>query len=191
MNSAIQLSELTSRDKLSRLVTDFRNEVTDGNMNPLQAAAILKALEDFTKQLRADILIRDCVKQELDRYPEKVVHFNGITFTKKTVGTKYDYSGCNDEVLVDLRYKADIANNAVKSREDFLKAIPAGGIDSFNPETGETFKLYPPVKISEDGYAVSLSERPVNTIQQQRNERFADLYCDAMGNCFTDAGPGL
>jgi hypothetical protein len=29
------------------------------------------------------------------------------------------------------------------------------------------------------------------TIQQQQTERFADLYCDASGNCFTDAGPGL
>lgn len=32
---------------------------------------------------------------------------------------------------------------------------------------------------------------PVKTIQQQQNERFADLYCDASGNCFTDADPGL
>jgi hypothetical protein len=29
------------------------------------------------------------------------------------------------------------------------------------------------------------------SIQQQQMERFADLYCDASGNCFTDADPGL
>jgi hypothetical protein len=158
MNTNIQLFDITSREKLSRLTSDFRNEVLEGNINPLQAAAILKALEDFTKSLRADILIRDCVKEELDRYPEKVVKYNGVTFTKKTLGTRYDFSGCGDGELTRLQMKAEIASEALKKRQEFLKVIPDGGIDAFDTTTGETFKLFPPVKISEDGYSVMLDK---------------------------------
>jgi hypothetical protein len=150
----IALSEITSRGQLSRLVAEFRDEILSGNINPLQAAATLKALEDFTKELRGNCLIRDCIREELEKYPEKSVKYNGVTFTKKATGTRYDFSGCGDTELLRLQTRAKIASDALKSREDFLKAVPEGGIDSFSQETGETFKLFPPVKISEDGYSI-------------------------------------
>jgi len=157
MNTSIQLTDITSREKLSRLVTGFRNDILEGNINPLQAAAILKALEDFTKALRADILIKDATLQELERYAEKTVKFMGCTFIKKAVGTTYDFTNCNDQKLAWLQIDVDMANEKLKERQEFLKAIPAGGIDTFSQETGETFKLYPPVKLAKDGYSVTLS----------------------------------
>lgn len=154
----IALTEITSRGQLSRLVVEFRDEILSGNINPLQAAATLKALEDFTKELRGNCLVKDCIREELEKYPEKSIKFAGCTFTKKATGTRFDYSGCNDDELTRLQTKAEIASDALKTRQEFLKAVPAGGIDSFDPQTGETFKIYPPVKISEDGYSISFDK---------------------------------
>lgn len=158
MNTQIQLSELTSRDKLSRLVSDFRNDVLEGNMNPLLAEGILKALEDFTKQLRGDVLVKDCVREELDRYPEKVVTFNGVTFTKKTVKTEYDYSKCNDPVLRDFEELIEGYKARLKDRQEWLKTMPEEGIDIAIPETGEVVHIVRPVKRTTDGFSVSLND---------------------------------
>ena len=81
-----------------------------------------------------------------------------MTFTKKATGTRYDFSGCNDDELTRLQMKAEIASEQLKTRQDFLKAVPSGGIDSFSQETGETFKIYPPVKISEDGFSITFDK---------------------------------
>ena len=151
------LSEITSRDKLSRLVSDFRNDILEGNVNPLQAAAVLKAMEDFVKTLRSDILVKDATLQELERYPEKVVRLNGCTFTKKAVGTEWDYSGCNDLELAALKMKADIADKNYKERQKFLQSLPESGLNSFDEETGEVFHIFRPVKLSKEGYSVTLN----------------------------------
>jgi hypothetical protein len=154
----IALSEITSRGQLSRLVAEFRDEILNGNINPLQAAATLKALEDFVKELRGNCLVKDCIREELDKYLEKSIKYAGCTFTKKAVGTRYDFSGCGDTELLRLQTRAEIASDALKTRQEFLKAIPAEGIDTFSQETGETFKLFPPVKISEDGFSISFDK---------------------------------
>jgi hypothetical protein len=154
MKTAISLSELTSREKLAVITRQFRDEILNGEVNPLEAAIILKAMEDFTKSLRGDILVKDCVKSELDKYPEKAVRFNGCTFTKKAVGTKYDYSLCNDPEHERLKAKADIAASLLKEREDFLKVCPESGHEYIDDKTGEIVKIYPPAKISEEGYSI-------------------------------------
>lgn len=158
MKTTIALSELTSRDKLAVITRQFRDEILNGEVNPLEAAIILKAMEDFTKSLRGDILIKDCVKSELDKYPEKSVRFNGCTFTKKAVGTKYDFSNCNDPELERLKAKAEIAASLLKEREDFLKVCPESGHEFIDNKTGEVVTIYPPAKISEEGYSISFAK---------------------------------
>jgi hypothetical protein len=156
MTGDIQLFEIASKEKLGLLKREFRNEILDGNINPLLAAAVLKALEDFTGVLRSDVLIKDCIREELEKYPEKVVKFNGCEFTKKTVGTKYDFSKCNDPKYITLKNKVDIAAALLKEREDFLKIVPHEGLEIVDDGTGEVTTVLPPLKLCEEGYSVSI-----------------------------------
>jgi hypothetical protein len=156
MNDQLAMIEvIASPDYISNLVTTFRNEVLEGNIAPLKAAAILKGMEDAVKSLRGDILIRDCVMEELDRYPEKVVKYNGVTFTKKIVGTRYDYSQCGDPEWMRMKGEYDILTADMKRREAYLKVLPPEGVTVINPVTGEVVTIYPPAKTCEQGYAIS------------------------------------
>lgn len=154
----IVLNELTSKSKIARLAREYRDEIIEGEINPLMAAAILKAMEDFTKTLRADILIKDAVKTELDKYPEKTIKFSGVTFQKKRVGTKYIYDETGDPVYIALKKEQDAILSRVKDREEFLKNLPDGGLEIIDDETGEVVRIYKAVAQYEEGYSIMLSD---------------------------------
>jgi hypothetical protein len=156
MNDQLAMIEvIASPDYVSKLVDTFREEVLEGNIPPLKAAAILKGMEDTVKTLRGDILIRDCVMEELERYPEKVVKYNGVTFTKKELGTKYDYSICCDPEWMRLKVGYDVLTAQLKQREAFLKNIPPEGVTVINPGTGEVVHIMQPLKTATEGYSIS------------------------------------
>jgi len=158
MNTTIQLNELTSKEKLAVIQREFTNDILDGNINPLQAAAILKSMEDFSKTVRGNVLVKDCIREELDKYTEKSVHFNGLIFTKKVVGTRYDYSNCNDPIYNRRKLQYDIAAANLKEREEFLKIVPLEGLTVVDDETGEVYQIIRADTKSEDGYAISYSK---------------------------------
>lgn len=158
MTTTIQLSELTNRQKVDRMIHDFREEVVEGFINALDAAIILKAMEDFTKVLRADAEVKDAVKIALDRFNEKVIHYNGCVITKKQVGVKYVYDNCNDPVYNRLKTRRDIADALVKEREEFLKTLPDGGMTVVDDETGEVYQIFRAEKTGEEGYMISYSK---------------------------------
>ena len=158
MNTAIQLSDLTNRQKLTRLIDDFREEVVEGFTPALDAAIILKAMEDFTKTLRADTEIKEAVKLALDRYNEKIIRYNGCVITRKQVGVKYDYDVCNDPVYMKLKTRRDIADALLKEREDFLKMVPVEGTTIVDEETGEVYRINRAGKSGEEGYMISYAK---------------------------------
>ena len=137
---------------------DLPDIIDSGEINPLHAAVIIKAMEDTAKVLRANILVKDAVREELEKYAEKTVKFGTYTFNKREVGTSYDFSGCNDPILTDNQEKADYYTALVKANQEMLKKLPAEGMDTYNPLTGEAYKIYPPVKKSESGYAISFEK---------------------------------
>jgi len=142
---------------MRNLQRDLPDIIDAGEMNPLHAAAIIKAMEDTAKHLRGHVMVKDAICTELDRYPEKTVKFGSCTFTKKVVGTKYDYSKCNDPKHIELKTRLDKAAKLLKEREEFLKACPPEGLTTVDDGTGEVTTIYPPVKISEDGYSITIN----------------------------------
>lgn len=141
MNTTIQLSELTNRQKVDRMIHDFREEVVEGFINALDAAIILKAMEDFTKTLRADAEIKKAIMAEIGRYNEKIISRNGCNITTQEVGVRYDYDASNDPVYNRLKTRRDIADALVKEREQFLKTLPEEGMTIVDEETGEVYHI--------------------------------------------------
>jgi len=113
-----QINEFTKTDVINNVI----GEVLDGNINPLELEMKLRALEDISKKIRADIRIKNAVYDEALNYngQQYMEHEIKIT-TRKTA----DYK--DDEEWTLLKAK-------VKAREVFLKSLKEPIIDK---DTGE------------------------------------------------------
>lgn len=95
---------------------------------------------------------REQIKLNGDK--EKFTSTRGVKFENAETGTSYDFTNCNDPLLVELEQKAKEAAEIVKSRKEFLKTIGTEGLDVLIND--EVVKMFPPVKSSKSSFKVSL-----------------------------------
>jgi hypothetical protein len=122
--------------------------VVDGHEDVVEAMIyVSKGLEYFTlldKNLRPYLYEKQLEKQSL--YSMKV--------EPAQLGTKYDYSVCQDHILDELNAKLEEAKKAVTDRQNFLKAINVSA-NLVDDDTGEIYKVYAPNKTATSGYKLS------------------------------------
>lgn len=158
MDGIIVLSEIVSKTNLDRITRRYVAAIEGGDVNPLDAIVKMHAVGKLVEGVTKNVLVKDAVRAELEKYGSKTVKFNGATFTMKTVGTRYDYSVCDDPVWRELKGKAEAANAALKEREEMLKVLPLEGITVVDDATGEVCRVCRPGKTSEEGYAITLDK---------------------------------
>lgn len=98
------------------------------------------------------------------------VAFRGIKVTSTETAIKYDYLGTGDPVIAELYAKMEALKLEIKEREEFLRKVPASGIqvgftESFvDEDTGELreynklYDVHPPVRQSERTLRVTLKK---------------------------------
>jgi len=158
IEDTIVLSDLVNKTNLDRATRRFVQLIEDGDVNPLDTIVKMHAVGKLVEGVTKNILVKDAVRAELEKYGTKTVKYNGVTFTLKAVSTKYDYSKCNDPIWQRLKNNADIANAALKEREEFLKMIPLEGFTQVDPLTGEVVQTIRPEKRSEEGYSITIDK---------------------------------
>lgn len=158
IEDTIVLSDLVNKTNLDHATRRFVQMIEDGDVNPLDTIVKMHAVGKLVEGVTKNILVKDAVRAELEKYGSKTVKFNNATFTMKTVGTRYDYNVCNDPVWRELKGKAEAANAALKEREDMLKVLPLEGITVVDDATGEVCHVCRPGKTSEEGYAITLDK---------------------------------
>jgi hypothetical protein len=95
--------------------------------------------------------VREQVKMNGEK--EKFTSGRGVKFENAETGTSYDFSNCNDPILVEMEEKAKAFAEQVKARKEFLKTIDG----SVNVLIGdEVVTVYPPSKSSKSSFKVSL-----------------------------------
>lgn len=131
----------------------YCEELCEGNVHPFDALKMRKNLELFLENIKPTL--DELAREEAEKHGAKEFESNGLKIVLAENGTKFDYSNCNDPVLTDLQIQADNANQRLKDRQNFLKALkgpqtfPGGG-------TGNDYTVNPPVKSSTSGLRVSL-----------------------------------
>ena len=144
------------------IVQNLRDEVAD----PLKVHIQIKAMEEIinsltnttektNKNFTLAIDYKNMLLAAAEKNGKKFQMFNA-EFSIKEVGTKYDFSKCEDLELNDLIAKQVEIDLKIKAKQEFLKTIPVAGVVITNEETGETYKVYPPAKSSTTSVAVSL-----------------------------------
>lgn len=145
----------TTKEERQSFVADVISRIETGEANALNIHLQVKCTEDIVKQITSNDAYKKAVVVEAERQGQKSFLFHNAKFEIKEVGTKYDWSKCNDPVLAELLTKQEQFDTEVKARQDFLKTIPLKGIDIITGE-GEGVTVYPPAKSSSTSVAVTL-----------------------------------
>lgn len=96
------------------------------------------------------------LREQITQNGEKSIYKSqrGVKFENAETGTSYDFSKCADPILAELEAHEAEAREAVKARREFLKNVPAEGLEILQGD--ELIKIFPPSKSSKSSVKVSL-----------------------------------
>lgn len=155
----------TSKEQRQSFINDLLGRIDSGAADPLKVHLQIKCIEDIVKQLtsldektnkniEAARRYRAHLLDAAERYGKKFELFNA-EFAVKETGSKYDYSRCNDNELLDLYKQQEWLKAKIKAKEDLLKTLPAAGLTKVD-DSGEVYTIYPPSKSSTTSVTVTL-----------------------------------
>lgn len=137
-------------------------QVENGLVDPLQVHVYLKNLEAIFKTLTDEktgkeyaTRYKSALMDAAEKQGGKSFDLYNAGFQIKEAGTKYDFSKCNANDLLELYTKQEELNAEIEKAEKFLKALPIEGIQRVD-ENGEVVMLYPPSKTSTTTVSVTL-----------------------------------
>ena len=143
----------TTKEQIATFTDKIVGEVESGAISALELHVKLTAIESCFKQIKERIA--ESVMNEANVYTEKSFELFGAKVEKAELGTKYDFTLCNDPKYHDYKAEQEKIDKEIKEREKFLKAIP-GSIELTDETTGEVVTVYPPTKSSKSGIKVTL-----------------------------------
>lgn len=146
----------TNKEQRQSFALGVVDSLEAGSVDPLKVHLQVKCMEDIIKLLNANSIYKNRVLEAAQAYGEKSFQFNNAKIEIKETGVKYDFSKCDDPVLADLLAKQEALDKEVKARQDMLKTVSEKGLIVTDPESGETFTVYPPAKSSTTNVAVTL-----------------------------------
>ena len=147
-----KLTKILSKSQVIDLFVETKTSIMSGDSDPLKVAVHLKALEELITKLRKDDQIQNLILEQAFKEGEKTFTIYGAEISIREMGTKYDFSICNDALLGGLYGEMYALKAKIKDRETMLKTIsednPAVSMD------GEI--LNPPLKTSKTGISITL-----------------------------------
>lgn len=106
-------------------------------------------------KIEPDKEIIEMVREEVVKHNGKYTTPRGVKFETAETGTRYDFTKCGDPVLDLLEDQAEELAEKIKQRREFLKTVPASGLEIHTGE-GELTTIYPPSKSSTSGYKITI-----------------------------------
>jgi len=146
----------TTKEQRESFATDIVRRIVDGEADPLTVHLQLKCMESILKAINENTIYKAALLEAAERQGQKSFTFHNAKFETKEVGVKYDWSKCDDQVLNDFTAQQERLTALIKARQDMLKTVPLSGLMITDPDTGETYTVYPPAKSSTTSVAVTL-----------------------------------
>lgn len=141
-----------TKSQVEKTAAEIKDAVLNGEVEPLLFAAQVSAMEKLFTTLKSDILIKDCILAEAEKYNQKTFEKGNATFSIKEVGVTYDFTNCNDSEIEVINKQITELTEKKKARETFLKGI------TINTEVygSDGVQLLPPIKRSTTQVTVTL-----------------------------------
>lgn len=143
----------STKSQVAMFSDQIRQSLLSGDVEPLELAVYFKAIEKMMESVKETLT--ELSLAEAEKYGKGEFEFKGAKIVVKELGTKYDYSNCGDRNLEKCNTEISALTEERKGRENFLKSLQYE-MTIVDEETGETTKLYPPVKSSTTGISISL-----------------------------------
>lgn len=140
------------------MAQQFAKLVQEGVVNPIEAFVKMKSMQETINSFMKDETVKSLVIEECDKYGKgETPQYLGASAQVKETAVKYDFTGCNDDVILNLYEKKRILDEKIKERETYLKAIrqPKTEIDE---ETGNVYTVYPPARSSTTTIAITFKK---------------------------------
>ena len=164
-NSILSLFQTSKSQRLS-FVNQVMEGIENGTADPLKVHLQIRGMEDIINSLTCtdpkknknyEIAMRykKLLLDEAEKNGKKFTLHNA-EFSLKEVGTKYDYSVCEDPEWNELNEAFIKISEAKKAREATLQTFSDKGLEVLNKETGEIIIAHPPSKSSTTSVTVSL-----------------------------------
>lgn len=153
ITSAPSLLALFETDKQQRqsFADNVITAIKEGEADPIKIHLQLKCTEDIIKQITGSEEYKKLLLEESAKRG-KSFEFNRAKFETKEVGTKYDYSVCEDVEYNKLAEQIEQLKEKIKAREKFLQNIPDAGV----ADTENGNMIYKAAKSSSTTVAVTL-----------------------------------
>lgn len=153
----------TNKEQRSSFVMGILKALDNGKIDPLKVHKQVKSMEQIIAMLTdkkdyptTATAYNKHLLDAADKQSGKTFELYGGKWTIKEVGSKLDYSQCNDSELLTLEAAAKAATDALKERQTYLQNLPAAGIETVDKESGELITIYKPSKSSTTALTVSL-----------------------------------
>ena len=143
----------STKDEIQNFSIKIISELESGRINPLDLLKQIKCFEKVIEQTK-DTLSK-MAREEAEKYGAKSFEYKGIKIELAEVGTKYDYSQCNDFVLAKVSEELSKLNESKKQRETFLKSLKEP-ISLVDEESGDIIQVLPPIKSSTSSLKVTI-----------------------------------
>lgn len=141
------------KSNLATAVELIKQNIQDGNYDSLKglilAAKGKMLFTDLEKELRPI-----AEKDYLDKL-EKNYSAHDVNIDQAPTKTEYDFTKCNDAEWENLSALNKANSQLQKDREAFLKSLKQP-LEVVDTETGETYTIYPPVKLQKEGLKLSI-----------------------------------
>jgi hypothetical protein len=147
-----------SKTQIKAIANQTAQDIINVGIDVIQIADTIAKMELFIKELKANPVYLDYLIGEVSKYGKVMTTSTGTKLELAEVGTKYDFSQCNDSYLVKLESELVILEEKIKNRKDMLKTLSPEGIIVFDEETGEGDTVYPPSKTSKSSVKCTITK---------------------------------
>lgn len=147
----------TNSEQRKTFINSLIASVEAGDVDPLKIHYELKCIESIIDAINKNKKYKQAVLDAAQKYGSKPFEYSNALVETVELGTKFDWSKCNDQQLVDALKDFDEKKKWITDRQEMLKKVdPASGMLITDEQTGDTFKVCPPTKTSTTGIKITL-----------------------------------
>jgi len=147
----LQLQSLNKEAIVSQSLL-VRDNINDGYLDALEVLISAKKMQELGKQLEE--ISRPIAEDKTRLQKGEIYKTQSVEVVEKTIGSRTDYSNCNDDVWEKLQQDLSDLKEAIKQREAFLNALTTQTTIVTND--GEIVTLNPPIKSGRIGLSLTI-----------------------------------
>lgn len=149
-------SVVLSKEAQTRMADELVAQVTEGNVDPIQAFVQVKALLETADQFLKNPEIVAAVQSAAEERGKMAVFAGtkvGVSYT-----TRYDYSMCGDSEYDALIKEKENLDAKIKARQMFLKSVP-DKVEVVDHETGALVTICAPLPTKSSSLRVTFAKQ--------------------------------